>query len=443
MARSPEAPASPWPPGSREKGRAGSPRLPLSLLVRLLRRRRILAMAAKALWAYKLRSFFVILAVGLGIAALTIIIASVDGARRKALEIVEWFGPDAVLVLGGNIETKAVGQRTLTISQKDAQSIADSLPGAYMVVPMRSRGAVTLRWGNRNVLTTVVVGATSNYIDAWNWPLVEGRDLSEEDVTHSAKVCLIGDYPAKELFGDESPVGKVILVQDLPVQVVGRLMYRGFTGGGSGPPVDDRLVLPISTLTQRFHLDRNFYRGLRVKFVEPENMESHVENLRALLRYNHKIRPEDTDDFTILSANEILKFLTMITGGIMVFLGITAGAAIVVGGFVLANLLYLSVSERREEIGLRKAMGATSLSITLQFLAEGVLLTLAGALLGIAVGLAMGQLLTRLGILEIQLSVHLFVLALASALAIAVIFGLKPAQKAASLNPIDALRGGE
>ncbi len=404
---------------------------------------RVLGIAAKALWAYKLRSFFVILAVALGIAALTIIIASVDGARKKALEIVDWFGPDAVLVLGGNIETRAVGQRTMTLSHSDAKSIVDSLPGAYLVVPMRSKGSLTLRYGNRNMLTSVAVGSTANYAQAWNWPLVEGRDLTQEDVDHSAKVCLIGDYPAHELFGDESPIGKVILIQDLPVQVVGRLSYRGFTGGGSGPPVDDRLVLPLSTLTQRFHLDRNFFRGLRVKFVEPENMEDHVENLRSLLRHNHNIRPEDNDDFSILSANEILKFLTMITGGIMVFLGVTAGAAIVVGGFVLANLLYLSVSERREEIGLRKAVGATSRSITLQFLTEAVLLTLLGALLGMGIGISMGQLLARLGILQIELSPHLFILALASALAIAIVFGLKPAQKAASLNPIDALRGGD
>jgi putative ABC transport system permease protein len=172
-------------------------------------------------------------------------------------------------------------------------------------------------------------------------------------------------------------------------------------------------------------------------------MDSHIENLRSLLRHNHKLRPEDPDDFSILSASEILKFLTMITGGIMVFLGITAGAAIVVGGFVLANLLFLSVSERREEIGLKKALGATSAAITIQFLTEAVLLTLMGALAGIAIGIGMGQLLTKLGILEIQLSGKLFVLALLSATAIAVIFGLKPARKAASLDPIDALRGGE
>lgn len=400
-------------------------------------------MAWGALWAYKLRSFFVVAAVALGIAALTIIIASVDGARRKALEIVEWFGPDAALVFGGNIETRAVGQRVMTLSTTDVLTIGRSLPGAYLVVPMRSKVAVTLRYENRNMVTPLVVGSTANYAEAWNWPLIEGRDLTEDDVKHSAKVCLIGDYAAKELFGEESPLGRVILVQDLPVQVVGRLMYRGFAPGGGGASVDDRIIMPISTLTQRFHLERRYFRAMRVKFLEPELMEDHIANLRSLLRHNHKLREEDLDDFSIISATEVLKFLTMITGGIMVFLGITAGAAIVVGGFVLANLLFLSVSERKEEIGLKKALGATSLDITIQFLAEAVLMTLAGAFIGIGIGIGMGQLLTKLGILEIQLSGKLFVLALLSSLVIALVFGLKPARKAASLDPIEALRGGE
>jgi putative ABC transport system permease protein len=399
-------------------------------------------MAWSALWAFRLRSFFVILAVALGIAALTIIIASVDGARRKALEIVEWFGPDAVLVFGGNIETRAVGQRMNTLTWADKLLIERSLPGAYLVVPMRARGSITLRFENRNHVTPVIVGATADYAQAWNWPLAEGRDLTDDDVKHSAKVCLMGDAPARELFGDESPIGQVILVQDLPVQVVGRMAYRGFSPGSGGVSVDDRIIMPISTLTQRFNLERNYFRALRVKFLEPDLMDEHLDNLKSLLRHSHKLKPEDPDDFSVLSASEVLKFLTMITGGIMVFLGITAGAAILVGGFVLANLLFLSVSERREEIGLKKAMGASSMAITIQFLTEAVLLTLLGALLGMAIGIGMGQLLAKLGLLEIKLSAKLFVLALLSAMAIALIFGLKPARSAAALDPIEALRGG-
>ena len=403
---------------------------------------RVQRMAVQALLAHKARSLFVVAAVAMGIAALTVIIASVDGARRKALEIVDFFGPDAVLVLGGDIENRPVGQRTNTLTWADARAISRSLPGAYAVLPMRSVRAVTLKYGNKNHEAPTVVGATEDYAQTWNWPLTEGRDISVDDVKYGAKVALIGDVPARELFGDESPVGRTISVRNLPVQIIGRLSYRGFTGGGSDVSVDDRLIMPISTLTQRFNLNRSYFRGLRVRFIDPELIDAYRDNLRTLLRHEHKLAPTAPDDFTIISASEVLKFLTAFTGGLVAFLGVTAGVAILVGGFVLANLRFLGVSERREEIGLRKAVGATSTAILVQFLSEAVYLTLAGAVLGVGLGVGLGAFLSRLGLLELRLSPKIFVLSLVAALAIALLFGLRPARKAATMDPIEALRGG-
>ena len=400
---------------------------------------RLLRMAVEALWAYKLRSAFVICGVALGIASLTIIVAAVDGAERKALEIVKFFGPDAAFVIGGNIESRAVGQRTLTLSWEDARAIRESLPGAYLVVPMRAKGGLSLRQGETASDLGLAVGATSGYAEVWNWPLAEGRDLTEEEVTRGAKVCLIGDTPARALFGDASPVGRTLYLDRLPLQIIGRLSYRGLSGGGGS--VDDRIILPITTLTQRFNLDRKYFRALRVKFRDTDNMAANVEGLRSLLRHLHQLQPTDKDDFTILTADEILKFLSMFKGGLVVFLGVTALVAVVVGGFVLANLFYLSVSERTMEIGLKKALGAKKSAILLQILAEAVLLTLIGALFGMAIGMGMGQLLARLGILEILFSWKVFFMALAAAVAIGVLFGLKPARQAAALEPIAALKG--
>jgi len=208
-----------------------------------------------------------------------------------------------------------------------------------------------------------------------------------------------------------------------------------------GPPVDDRIILPLSTLTQRFNLDRKYVRALRVKFSDPEQLDFHVENLRSLLRRLHDLPEGEKDDFTILTADQILKFLSMFKGGLLVFLGVTAAVAMVVGGFVLANLFYLSVSERRVEIGLRKALGAKSRAILLQFLAEAVGLTLLGALLGMVLGMGMGKLLERLEILQILFSWKVFLYSVAAAVAIGVLFGLKPARQAAALPPVEALKG--
>lgn len=400
---------------------------------------RVAGMAGSALWAYRLRSAFVVAGVALGIASLTVIVAAVDGAERRALEIVKFFGPDAAFVLGGDIESRAVGQRFLTLTYDDARRIRNSLPGAYLVVPMRAKTDVPVRFGDQKEELPIVVGATAGYAEVWNWPLTEGRDLTKEDVERGAKVALIGDTPARELFGDASPLGRTVLVDRLPVLIVGRLAYRGFSGGGGS--IDDRIILPITTLTQRFNLDRQYFRALRVKFRDPENMTFHVENLRSLLRDQHHLGPGDKDDFTILTADEILQFLSMFKGGLVLFLGITAVVAMAVGGFVLANLFYLSVSERRTEIGLKKALGAKSRAILLQFLAEAVGLTLVGALAGMALGMGMGQLLERLGILQILFSWKVFFLAVAAAVAIGLIFGLKPARQAAALPPVEALRG--
>jgi putative ABC transport system permease protein len=405
----------------------------------MLQLMRIAVMAHHALMAYKLRSLFVICGVGLGIASLTIIVASVDGANRKALEIVEFFGPDAAFVLGGNITTRAVGQRTLTLSYDDAERIRQSLPGAYLVVPMRAKRNLTVRGNGGSMQLPVVVGATARYAEVWNWPLAEGTDLTEKQVARGAKVCLIGDTPARELFGTKSPVGKTVLLDSLPVQIVGRLAYRGFSGGGGS--IDERIIMPITTLTQRFNMDRKYFRALRVKFHEPQYMDAHSENLRSLLRHLHGLEEGEEDDFSILTADEILKFLAMFKGGLVVFLGITAAVSIVVGGFVLANLFYLSVSERKFEIGLKKAMGAKKWTILAQFLIEALLLTVAGAALGMGLGMGFGQLLERLEILEIVFSWKVFFLSLGAAALIGLVFGLKPARQAAEMDAIEALKG--
>ena len=399
---------------------------------------RIAGMAGRALWAYRLRSLFVIAAIALGIASLTVIVAAVDGADRKAREMVAMFGPDAVLVFGGNIETRAVGQRTLTLSYQDAEAIRRSLPGVYLVVPMRARTNLTLRYRHRVIRLPIAIGSTDGYARAWNWPLSEGRDLTAEDLAQNAKVMLIGDTPARELFGDQSPVGHTVLLERLPVQIVGRLSYRGVSGGGGA--VDERVILPITTLTRSFNLDRQYFRALRIKFHSPENMPQHVANLRSLLRHLHRLGPTDPDDFTILTADEILQFLAMFKGGLVVFLGVTALVAMVVGGFVLANLFYLSIDERRMELGLKKALGAKRGAILGQILLEAMGLTLLGALLGMVVGLGFGQLLARLGVLEIHFSWKVFFWSVSAALAIGLLFALRPARQAASLAPMDVLK---
>ncbi|BDQ33933.1 ABC transporter permease [Pseudodesulfovibrio portus] len=397
-------------------------------------------MGLEAVWAFKLRSFFVVLGVAFGIASLTLIVTAVDGANRMAVEIVDMFGPDAALVFGGNIQKRAVGMRTLTLSNEDAKRIRDSLPGVSQVIPMRAKFGQTVKSGNENFQDVRIIGATEDYALAWNWPLAEGRDISAEDQRLGARIAILGDKVSKEIFGQESPVGRVIYIAGIPFQVVGRLTLRGVSGGGGGD-IDSRIIVPLSTLVQRFNMDRKYFRALRIKFLEPDYMSAHVENLRLLLRHLHHIGPGEDDDFSIITADEVLKFLSMFKGGLTIFLGVTAGIAVLVGGFVLANLFSLSVSERAEEIGLKKAMGARSSAILGQFLVEACALTALGGVFGLFLGLGLGQFLSRLDILTIQFSWKAFFMALAGSQAVGLVFGLKPAKQAADLDPIQALRG--
>lgn len=401
---------------------------------------RIASMGLEAVLAFKLRSLFVVLGVAFGIASLTLIVTAVDGANRKATEIVDWFGTDAALIFGGNFKKRAVGERFLTLNRDDAARIESSLPGAYQVIPMRAASNKTVKAGGKNYQGVLIIGATENYADAWNWPLVEGRDITAEDEKLGARVAIIGDKPSTELFGEESPVGKVIHISNVPYQVIGRLSYRGMTGGGGGD-LDNRIIIPLSTLMQRYNLDRKYFRALRVKFLEQDYMDAHTENLTSLLRHLHDIEPGEDDDFSILTADEILKFLSMFKGGLSIFLGVTAAISMLVGGFVLANLFSISVSERAEEIGLKKALGARKSAIMFQFLVEACALTVLGGILGLFLGLGLGQFLSRLDILTIQFSWKAFFMALAGSQAVGLIFGLKPAKQAADLDPIQALRG--
>lgn len=400
---------------------------------------RVLDMALTAVWAFKVRGIFTALSTAMGVSALTLIVASVDGANRTANRIVDMFGPDAVFIIGGD-QTRALNSRQFTLTTRDARVMATSLPGAYQLVGMRSISSPQLKYGAQNYQTALAVGTTENYASVWNWPLVEGRDITEEDVRTGAKVALIGETPARELFGDENPLGRTILLNNMPTQIIGRLEFRGTPTGG-GTHIDDRVIIPISTLTQRFRQNRNYFRAIRIKFLETEYMDAHVENTRSLLRSLHNLKETDRDDFTILTAAEVLKFMSMFKGSLYAFLGVTAGVAILAGGFVLANLFFLSVSERSREIGLKKALGAKSGDILRQFLVEAVLLTLLGGALGVAFGLGLGRLLSNLGVLDIEPSFKILGLAMAASLAVGLTFGLKPAKKAAALAPIEAMRG--
>lgn len=398
---------------------------------------RLISQSFKAVRSFKIRTLFCVLSVALGIAAITIIVAATEGAYKKAFDIVAVFGPDSIMIVGGSDESHAIGQHEHTITMGDVDAIRESFPTAYLAVPMSAVRDVTVSYKGRKYQTQVV-GSTSDYSRTWTWPVVEGSDFTEEDVKRLANVGLIGQEVARELFIDENPIGKTILVRNMPVAIVGTLSEKGATPGGGS--LDNRLVMPITTVMRKLQNEAKYVQVARVRFLDQANLDGRIEETRQFLRERHRIPAAEPDDFRIFSSRDIIKFLVALTGSLVIFLGIVGLISLVVAGFVLANLFLLSVKERVGEIGIRRSVGAKRADILFQFLGEAVLITTAGGFIGFLVGVASSYLLQYIAEFPIFFSWKAFAIGLFLSWIIGIVFGLQPARQAANLEPIEAIR---
>lgn len=404
----------------------------------MIRSLNILNQSFRAVKAFKLRTSFCLISVALGIASITIIVAATEGAYKKAFDIVAMFGPDSLLVVGGSDEARATGQREKTITLEDVRAVEESFPQAYVVLPMIAAPNVNIAY-RQNKHQTFVVGSTADYSRAWTWPVVQGTDLTEEDVRGGRNVALLGVQVVKNLFGEEEPIGKYIFVKSIPVQVVGVLTERGMTPTGAN--MDDRVVMPLSTVMKKLLNERKYVSVFRVRFTDQSRLSDYQEDLRAFLRQRHNLPEGAPDDFRIISPKEIILFLVALTGSLVLFLGLVGFISLLVAGFVLANLFLLSVKERTREIGIRRAVGATRGDIRLQFLCEALVITTLGGLAGFFIGVLGSRALTLLAEFQIHFSWKAFASGAILSWLVGIGFGLKPAATAANLNPIEAIRG--
>ena len=393
--------------------------------------------AIRATIAFKLRSFFCVLSVALGIASITLIVAATEGAYKKAYDMVERFGPDSIMVVGGSNEATAIGNREKTLILDDVKAIKESFPGAYLVVPVSLAGSATAAYRNKKY-QTLIIGSDDNYSRAWSWPVVQGMDITKKDVRGTKNICLIGRHLSRELFGERDPVGKFLFARGLPVQVVGVLQERGTTPRGHN--LDNRIVMPITTVMKKLLNERKYISLLRIRFINQKNLDFYTEEIKNFLRKRHRLIDGEPDDFTIISPKEIIKFLVGLTGSLILFLGISGIISLIVAGFVLANLFLLSVKERSSEIGIRRSIGARQQDILLQFMGESVILTTAGGLLGFLVGIIASKFLMLVAEFPICFSWKAFVAGLIMSWIIGIVFGLQPSLRAARLRPIEAIR---
>lgn len=395
--------------------------------------------AVRAVKVHKMRTIFCSLSIALGTAAISLIVASVEGAYEKAYEIIDMFGPDSVLILGGSQEQRAIGIRERTLTLRDVELLRSHLEGAYLVVPMTSKRDVTVSFGGSRQQTRII-GSTEQYSSSWTWPIEEGVDFSGSDVKGLRNVCLIGKEIVRTLFPTERPVGKYITVEKISCEVIGVLTERGVSGTGQN--LDDRIVMPITTVMRKLLNESKYISAIRVRFEgPPKEIPARIEDLRELLRTFHLIGEGEPDDFRIISPGEITKFLVALTGSLVLFLGITGVVSLIVAGFVIANLFLISVSERRQEIGIRRACGATRRDIVTQFMMEILLVSTVGACSGYVLGLVVSVGVKSAADFPLNFSYRGFLGGMLIAWLIGFSFGLGPARKASELNPIEAIRG--
>jgi putative ABC transport system permease protein len=396
--------------------------------------------AARAIRRNKVRSMLTMLGVIIGVASVIAMIALGSGARAAIDEQIQSQGTNVIYVSAGSfgrgpgaVRQGAGSVSTLTL--EDAQAIAQEVPTAERMSPM-VRGRVQVVAGNQN-WNTSVEGGNEDYVTIRNWPITSGAGFTPRDVLVAEKVCLLGATVVENLFPDQDPVGQVIRVKNLPFRVLGVLAPKG--QGQFGQDQDDLILAPYTTVQKKV-LGIPSIQQVLVSAVSSDAVEPTATEITRLLRQRHRISNPEDDDFTVRTVEEMAATRVEMARTMTMLLMSVASVSLLVGGIGIMNIMLVSVTERTREIGLRMAVGARTRDILRQFLAEAVGLSVAGGAVGVLVGIAASQGLTRFLTWPTTITTASIFIAFAFAAAVGVFFGYYPARKAANLDPIEALR---
>lgn len=401
---------------------------------------RVSKVAFKILLMNKVRSFLMMIGIIIGIAALTVIVSIGEGSKRQVLERMKKMGADASLMVRPGAGTQRglpggqAGITTLTL--EDANAIAGEIDNIKNLAPVVVKGGVSVKYGNQSS-TPTIFGVTPIWRVVRTFDVERGEFISEEDLAASARECLLGQQVVQELFGSEDPLGQNVFINNVSFAVKGVLEKKGASTGGGN--LDNRIIVPLSTFSKRlFH--QTYLNQIVIQLADAAAMYETAENVKALLRERHQLVLNEPDDFSIRIPEEALKTATAASSTMTILLSIIASVSLLAGGVVIMNIMLISVTERKKEIGLRKAVGARKRDILIQFLIEGIIITLSGGILGIVLGYFSSQIVAVITDMPTSLSWKIFVLGFAFSTLVGIFFGVHPARKAALLDPIEALR---
>ena len=395
-------------------------------------------MAVKTLTSNKLRTGLTMLGMIIGNASVIAMIGIGQGAQRLASEQFESLGPNVLFVTPGS---QGARQRTTFLPRNlvwdDAKAIAAQVPSVASVAPQRqSQLSMTYAGKNR---TTLVMGTTPEFLIVRDFDVAKGRFINDVDLERNTRVAILGSEVAEQFFAGKDPIGSKIRIRNTSFEVVGVLQAKGsFLGNNQ----DDAVYVPLTTTatlltgrTSPFGLDLTF---ISVSAVNEASIPAAEFQITNLIRRRHKIITDD--DFTVQTQKDILRIVGTITGGLTALLAAIAAVSLLVGGIGIMNIMLVSVSERTQEIGLRKAIGASEQDILMQFMIEAVMLSAAGGVLGTGVGIAGILIVAAVSPLQAVVSPLAITLAVTVSGTIGLVFGVFPARQAARLDPIVALR---
>lgn len=391
----------------------------------------------KAVSSNKMRSFLSMLGIIIGVAAVIIMMSIGQGSKESIRSELATMGTNLLTIRPGTDMRGGVRQdpsAMQTLKMADYERILREKKFVSKVSPEVTASGQVI-YGNNNTNTSVY-GESTEYLDIKLWTVEEGDCFTDEDIKKASKVCVVGTTIVKELFDGHDPIGKTIRFKSIPMRVIGVLKSKGYNSWGMDQ--DNVIIAPYTTVMKRINA-QTFFSSIVCSALTEELSDAAIEELTQMLRDNHKLKGNADDDFTIRSQAEMMETMSSTMDTVTLILVVAAAFSLLVAGIGIMNIMLVSVTERTKEIGLRMAVGATGYVISLQFLIESVLISVTGGLIGIFVGCSVSAFIGSFGMPSSVPAWSIYVSFLVCVF-IGVLFGYIPAQKAANMDPIEAIR---
>lgn len=396
--------------------------------------------ALRAIAANKLRSFLTMLGIIIGVASVIAMLAIGQGSKKSIQANIAEMGSNMIMIRPGQDKGPGGAQQDAsdmqTLKLKDYETLKEQSKYLAAISPNVNASGQFIN-GNNNT-PSIMYGISPDYLQIRQQKVKDGDMFTDEDVKTSAKVCVIGKTVADNLFTNgEDPIGKVIRYNKIPFRIVGVLESKGYNSFGMDQ--DDVVFAPYTTVMKRI-LSVTYLQGINASAITEDMTDLAIEDVTNILRENHKLKGADEDNFTIRSQQEMAEMMNSTSDTMTVLLLVVACISLVVGGIGIMNIMYVSVTERTKEIGLRMSVGARGIDILNQFLIESVLLSITGGLIGVLCGIGAAVGINVFAHWPIQIQPWSVLLSFVVCSATGIFFGWYPAKKAASLDPIEAIR---